>query len=74
MSESLLPESPLASLAGISPREQKALQAAGLETVGQLLQRIPRRYEDRRTSHSLHLLTPSNLAVVRIELTETRYA
>lgn len=56
MSENLLPESPLASLAGISPREQKALQAAGVETVSQLLQRIPRRYEDRRTSQPLHLM------------------
>ncbi len=68
MSENLLPESPLASLGGISPREQKALQSAGVETVGQLLMRIPRRYEDRRTSQPLHLLQEGDTACVRVHV------
>lgn len=68
MSENLLPESPVASLVGISSRELKALQAAGVETVGQLLLRIPRRYEDRRTSQPLHLLQDGDTACVRVHV------
>ena len=48
---------PLASLAWISPREQAALHAAGIETVAQALARIPRRYEDRRRSADIASLT-----------------
>ena len=44
----LLPGTMLAdALPGIAPRELKALQAAGLETVGDALHQVPRRYEDR---------------------------
>ena len=44
----LLPETPLAALPQLPPRELKALQAAGLATVGEVLRVAPRRYEDRR--------------------------
>ena len=40
----------LGTLPWLAPRELKALQAAGLETVGDVLMRMPRRYEDRRRS------------------------
>ena len=46
----LLPETSLAGLSCLSGRELKALEAAGLHTVGDVLRRIPRRYEDRRCS------------------------
>lgn len=46
--EHLHPETPLAELAWLSPRELKALQAAELQSVRDVLLRIPRRYEDRR--------------------------
>ena len=52
----LQPDSPLAALGDVSSRDLQALRAAGVETVGQLLRRIPRRYEDRRISTPLHML------------------
>ena len=55
-SSGLQPESVLALIPGVSPREIKALQAAGIETVMHLLRRLPRRYEDRRCSLPIHLL------------------
>lgn len=44
----LYPETPIVSLPWLTPRETKALQAAELNTVRDILLRIPRRYEDRR--------------------------
>ncbi len=38
----------LEQLPGLSPREWKSLSAAGIATVQDVLQRFPRRYEDRR--------------------------
>ncbi len=46
----LTPDTPLASLPWLTPREDKALQAAEIRTVRDLLLRLPRRYEDRRSS------------------------
>lgn len=43
----------LKDVAWLSERECKAMQAAGLETVADVLHRIPRRYEDRRVSAPL---------------------
>ena len=56
MNVQLLPDSPLSSLPRISARELQALQAAGINQVQHLLRRLPRRYEDRRSSSPLHLL------------------
>lgn len=68
MSTRLQPDSHLEQLAGISSRELKALQAAGLETVQQLLRRIPRRYEDRRSSRPIHLLQDGDTVCVRVHV------
>ena len=46
----LRPETPLSELTWLNPRELKSLQAAELNTVRDVLLRIPRRYEDRRRS------------------------
>lgn len=40
----------LAELPGLTVREAKALAASSLLTVGDLLMRVPRRYEDRRST------------------------
>ena len=48
MDRSLQLADSLGSLPWISPRELKALNAAGLASVGDVLMRMPRRYEDRR--------------------------
>lgn len=68
MNSWLLPDSELAELNGISQRDLRALQAAGLERVGQLLRRIPRRYEDRRSSAPIHLLQDGDTACVRVHV------
>ncbi len=49
----LLPDTHLRELEWLTERERKLLSAAGLETVGDMLRRIPRRYEDRRQSAPL---------------------
>ena len=48
MDRSLQLADSLDSLPWLSPRELKALNAAGLASVGDVLMRMPRRYEDRR--------------------------
>lgn len=68
MSTGLQPDSRLERLAGITQRELKALQAAGVETVQQLLRRIPRRYEDRRNSQPIHLLQDGDTVCVRVHV------
>ncbi len=68
MSAGLKPDSRLERLAGITQRELKALQAAGVETVQQLLRRIPRRYEDRRKSQPIHLLQDGDTVCIRIHV------
>ncbi|WP_367870759.1 ATP-dependent DNA helicase RecG [Luteolibacter sp. Populi] len=44
----IAPPAPLASLAFLAPKEVIALAAAGLHSAGNLLEWLPRRYEDRR--------------------------
>lgn len=73
MKAGLQPESPLAKLAGISSRELQALHSAGLETVHQLLRRLPRRYEDRRSSAPLHLLQNGETVCLRVFLYGTAW-
>jgi ATP-dependent DNA helicase RecG len=45
---SLRLDSPLSALRGVGPKRAAALAEAGCRTVGQLLMRVPVRYEDRR--------------------------
>ncbi len=68
MSAGLKPDSRLERLAGITQRELKALHAAGVETVQQLLRRIPRRYEDRRKSQPIHFLQDGDTVCIRIHV------
>lgn len=68
MNTGMQPESPLSHLAGISPRELQALEAAGVTSVHQLLRRMPRRYEDRRHSLAVHQLQDGETACVRVHL------
>lgn len=68
MNAGLQPESRLERLAGITQRELKALQAAGIDTVQQLLRRIPRRYEDRRRSEPIHMLQDGDTVCVRVHV------
>ncbi len=68
MISGLQPDSSLAKLTWMTNREQQALQAAGLQTVAQLLRRQPRRYEDRRNSIPLHLLQDGDSVCVRIHV------
>ena len=68
MNTGLLPDTKLAMLAGISSRELQALQAAGIERVRDLLSRLPRRYEDRRSSTPLHLIQDGETVCLRVSV------
>ena len=48
----------LSEFAWVTPRELKALQAASYTTVGDVLLRVPRRYEDRRCTKPINALKP----------------
>lgn len=52
----------------MTQRELKALQAAGVDTVQQLLRRLPRRYEDRRRSEPIHMLQDGDTVCVRVHV------
>ncbi|MBR1983032.1 MAG: ATP-dependent DNA helicase RecG [Akkermansia sp.] len=69
----LQPDTPLAELADIAPRELQALHAAGLEQVQHLLRRLPRRYEDRRSSAPLHLLQDGEAVSLRVHVYGTAW-
>ena len=61
-------ESRLAELPNLQPRELQALQAAGLTTLGDVLRRFPRRYEDRRTTAEIACLQHGEHACVRVHV------
>lgn len=68
MNTGLQPDTALNQLGFVSRREAQALEAAGIRTVGQLLRRLPRRYEDRRNSAPLHMLQNDETACVRVHV------
>ena len=68
MISGLQPDSSLAKLTWMTNREQQALQAAGMQTIAQLLRRLPRRYEDRRKSIPIHLLQDGDSVCVRVHV------
>lgn len=68
MKTGLQPDAGLDKVSGISVRELQMLQAAGINTVRQLLRRIPRRYEDRRVSAPIHLLQDGDTACLRVHV------
>lgn len=68
MSAALCPESPLSLLEGVSRRELQILDSVGICTVQQLLRRLPRRYEDRRTSTPLHMLQNGESTSARVHV------
>ncbi len=64
----LLPGDALATLPWLPPRELQLLDAAGLRTVGDVLLRVPRRYEDRRRSAPLASLQDGDLVSLRVHV------
>ncbi len=58
----------LDSLPELPPRELAALQAAGLATVGDVLMRPPRRYEDRRRSIPIASLADGDLVSLQVHV------
>ena len=65
---SLLPGSPLESLPFLSAREIKALHAAELRTVSDILRLPPRRYEDRRRSAPIASLANGDAASLIVQV------
>lgn len=64
----LLPDTNLRDVTWLSERELKALQSAGLECVGDVLHRVPRRYEDRRISAPLASLVNGETYSLRVHV------
>lgn len=64
----LLPESTLESIPGLSVRELKALQSADILTVRDLLMRMPRRYEDRRCGGDMQHLAGGQTVCLRLHV------
>jgi ATP-dependent DNA helicase RecG len=65
-------DTPLRTLKGIGPRREQALAHAGLETVGDLLARLPFRYEDRTSFQRVADLREGEKATVSGELINCR--
>ncbi len=61
-------ETPLSALPWLGLRELQLLQAAGLGTVGDVLMRVPRRYEDRRRSAPLAALQEGDVVSLRVHV------
>lgn len=68
MTEHLQLADALDALPWLSLREQKALQSAGLATVGDVLLRMPRRYEDRSRSGDLATVLPGQTACLHVHV------
>jgi ATP-dependent DNA helicase RecG len=61
-------------LKGVGPRWAVGLNKAGIETVGDLLYRLPRRYEDRSSMPAIGSLKPGQWATIRgrVQRVDTR--
>ncbi len=55
----------LTALPWLAPRELQLLRAGGLDTVGDVLTRVPRRYEDRRRSAPIASLQDGDVVSIR---------
>ena len=58
----------LSEFAWVTPRELKALQAASYTTVGDVLLRVPRRYEDRRCTKPINALLSGETASLQLHV------
>ena len=58
----------LASAPGVSGRELQALTAAGMRCVGDVLLRVPRRYEDRRSGGAIAALVDGETVCLRVHV------
>src|SRR5262245_7421419 len=65
--------SPLVGLPGIGPRTAERLAAAGIATRGDLLDLIPRRWEDLRSLTPIRALRPGLVQVAAGEVTSSRF-
>lgn len=61
----------LAAAAGINPREAAALAAAGIRTVRELLDHLPRRHEDRRRFDAFPVQASATPVCLRGTVTDT---
>ena len=68
MMNGLQPDAPVSRIPGIAARDTQALQAAGIQTVQQLLRRIPRRYEDRSSTLPVHLIQDGETVCARVHV------
>lgn len=69
----ILPGSELKDVGLLTERELKALHAAELRTVDDVLLRVPARYEDRRTSAPLNALAEGSVYSLRVHVYSTAW-
>jgi ATP-dependent DNA helicase RecG len=61
-------DAPAQSIQGIGPKRAEMLAAHGIRTVGDLLEYIPFRYEDRTQFHSIRSLREEQWVLIRGEV------
>lgn len=64
----LSPDDPVRFLKGVGPRRARLLRRLNVETVRDLLELYPRRYEDRRNIKRIVEIVPGEKAVVQVEV------
>ena len=67
----LTPETPLTGLPGVGPARGKKLEKLGLHTLGDTLDHLPQRYEDRRECCSLQNAPQDRPCCVAVIVSET---
>ncbi len=65
----LFPTSPVTDLSGVGPKIAQALDKLGITTVGQLVEYLPRRLEDRSITRRINELRPEEEVVVEATVT-----
>ena len=65
----------LQNVKGVGPKTAEALAAAGLKTVGDMIEFIPRTYEDYENAENIADIRPGKVVIrARAENINTRYA
>ena len=64
----------VSKIKGVGPKKREALEAVGIQTVNDLLQWFPRRYDDKRVITPIAELEPGKKLLVEAKLISRRYS
>ena len=65
---------PVSALSGVGPKKAKMLNEAGILTVRDLLECVPRKYEDRRTVTPVRETAPGNSYLIEARVASRRFS